>query len=91
MEKCAYKGVLATINLLRTEYKKNPLAAIVKDVVYMEYSNSTYTLYFVMVNADGKTLTMEWPIDIWFTIPNELKKYAKENVGKKIVIDENYW
>lgn len=53
MDKCDYKGVLATVNLLREEYKKNPPTVIIKDLVYMEYSNSTYTLYFAMVNVRG--------------------------------------
>lgn len=91
MDKCDYKGALTTINLLREEYKKNPPSVIIKDVVYIEYSNSTYTLYFAIVNADGKVLTMEWPIEVWFTIPTELRNCAKENEGKKIIIDENYW
>ncbi len=91
MDKCDYKGALTTINLLREEYKKNPPSVIIKDVVYIEYSNSTYTLYFAIVNAGGKVLTMEWPIEIWFTIPAELRSCAKENEGKKIIIDENYW
>lgn len=91
MDKCDYNSALNTINLLREEYKKNSPPGIVKDIVYMEYSNSTYTLCFAMVNTEGKVITMEWPIDVWFTIPTELRNYAKGNVGKKIIIDENIW
>lgn len=93
MDKCDYKGALNTINLLREEFKKNSSQSIVivKDIVYMEYSNSIYTLCFAMVNTEGKAITMEWTIDVWFTIPTELRNYAKRNVGKKIIIDENYW
>lgn len=91
MDKCDYKGALTTINLLREEYKKDPPTVIIKDIVYIGYSNSTYILYFAIVNEDGNVLTMEWPIDVWFTIPAELRNCAKENAGKKIIIDENNW
>lgn len=91
MDKCDYNGALNTINLLREEYKKNSTLGIVKDIVYIEYSNSIYILCFAMVNTEGKAITMEWSIDVWFTIPTELRNYAKDNIGKKIIIDENIW
>ena len=57
----------------------------------MEYNDSVYKVCMALVNSEGKAVTMEWPIDVWFTIPAELRNYAKGNVGKKIIIDENIW
>ncbi|WP_302414876.1 hypothetical protein [uncultured Prevotella sp.] len=91
MNKCDYNGALNTINLLREEYKKNSPHGIVKDIVYMEYNDSVYKVCMALVNSEGKAVTMEWPIDVWFTIPTELRNYAKEHRSQKIILDENYW
>lgn len=91
MDSCDYNGALSTIQMLRKQYQENPHPDIVKDVIYIEYKDSMYSIYLALVNSKGKAITMEWPIEVPFTIPKEIRDCAKEHVNRPVLLDENVW
>lgn len=91
MNSCDYNSALYTIQLLREQYRANPHPDIVKDVVYIVYENSEYKLYLALVDANEKAITMEWLIEMPFTIPKEIRDYARENSKNLVILDEYLW
>lgn len=91
MNSCDYKSALSTIQLLREQYKANPHPNIIKDMVYIVYENGDYKVYLALIDASRKAMTMEWPIEVPFTIPKEIRDCARENSSKPVILDENIW
>lgn len=91
MDSCDYNGALYTIQMLRKQYKENPLPDIVKDVIYIVYKDSTYSIYLALVDSSGKAITMEWSIEVPFTIPKEIRECAKGHTNQPVLLDENLW
>lgn len=91
MDSCDFNGALYTIQMLRKQYKENPIPDIVKDVIYIVYKDAMYSIYLALVNSKGKAITMGWSIDVPFTIPKEIRDCAKEHVNQSVLLDENEW
>lgn len=93
MDKCSFEDVMSSIPTFRETYQSNNTVGIVKDIIAICYDSksSEYTISYNMITAQGKVIAMDWAIDLPFTIPEVLRKEAKDNTGRPIGFHETAW
>jgi len=89
MENYSFTQAINSVKAFQQEFRSSKRPGIVKDRTLIEYSDNSYKLTFTLIQSDGKGISMEWPIDTWFSIPSDLRDLVKKY--KRVLLDEYEW
>lgn len=96
MDKCSFEDVLSSIPAYRDSFKStksNYNIVIVKDILAITYKaeSGEYVISYNLITCQGKVISMDWLIDLPFTIPEPLRMEAKANANRPIAFHETVW
>lgn len=93
MDICKFEDVMTTIPLLRQEYQRNNKFNVLRDIIAVTFKakEDKYYISLNLITFENKVLSMEWSIDLPFSIPEEYRKLARFNPDSPISIEENQW
>lgn len=93
MDVCKFEDVMTAIPLLRQEYQSNNKLNVVRDIITITFNakEDKYYICLNLVTSENKVLSLDWPIDLPFSIPEELRKFAISHPDTPISIKETQW
>lgn len=93
MNNCNLNDALNTIQALREQFRNDNDAnkRFCKDRVYLTYTNSEYVVSMGLIDDKEHEVDMDWSIDVSYSIPKDLRDFARAHANQRILLDENIW
>lgn len=89
MQDYSFTQAINSVKAIQKHFREEKRPGVVKDITLIVYEDNSYKVVYSMIQSDGRALSMEWPIDSWFSIPSDLRNLVKKHT--RVLLDEYVW